>query len=232
MPKGLRLIDWLVRRRDMTKHDAATLIHSGRLLFNGQLPGVNSRVEPGDEIRLDGEIIKPVTIFTYIKLYKPVGIECTLNPEIPGNLRTLFPFEENLFPIGRLDKASEGLLLMTDDGRLYTGIANSDRLKEKEYEVDVDRPIDEHFLSAMRSGVVIMGKQTRPAKVEPISEQQFRIILTQGLNRQIRRMCYKLGYTVLRLKRTRLVHLTLGDLQPGEGRALDEAERAALLAEI
>jgi 23S rRNA pseudouridine2604 synthase len=232
MPRGLRLIDWLVRRRNMTRRDAAELISSGRILFNGKIPDRNHRVEPVDEIRIDGEIVKSAVPFVYIKCYKPVGIECTLNPEIPDNLFTIFPAEENIFPIGRLDKASEGLLLMTNDGRLTSAIASSESKKEKEYEVEIDRPFDEDFLSAMRSGVIIMGKKTRPATVEAIDATTFRIILTQGLNRQIRRMCYKLGYTVVRLKRTRMVQLQLGDLKPGERRTLDEAEKNALLAEI
>ncbi len=226
MPRVTRLRTFLSRHLKISNAEADRIIGEGRVRVNGQPVPPAAKLEFWEEIALDGKVIRGATQFSYIKFYKPRGIECTLSPELPGNLLTVFKFPKRLFPVGRLDKESEGLLLLTDDGRIYDGIAISEREKEKEYLVTVDKPIDGHFLEQMRSGVEIMGKITRPAKVSAVEGKPaaFRIILTQGLNRQIRRMCHKLGYRVEELVRLRIVNVELGDLQPGEWRELSSAE--------
>ncbi|MCX6311849.1 MAG: pseudouridine synthase [Bacteroidetes bacterium] len=173
--------------------------------------------------------IREGILFTYIKFFKPRGIECTLNEKIENNLLTVFNFPKKLFPVGRLDKESEGLLLMTDDGRVFNQIAISEREKEKEYRVTLDKTFDKNFLESMANGIVIMGKKTRPCKLISVNEKTFQIILTQGLNRQIRRMCYKLGYEVVELIRTRITNVELGNLKSGEVQELNTAERENLL---
>lgn len=202
------------------------MIGQGRVRVNGKAEAPAFKVEQWEEISVDGKIIREGIQFTYLKCYKPRGIECTLNSAIENNLHTVFPFEKKLFPVGRLDKESEGLLLMTDDGRVFTDIADSEREKEKEYEVTVDLAVTAEFIRRMSEGIQIMGKMTRPAQVTVFSGDQFsfRIILTQGLNRQIRRMCYKLGYEVTKLKRIRIVNIELGNLKSGEAVPLTEEE--------
>lgn len=226
MPRVTRLRTFLTRYLDISNAEADRIIGEGRVRVNGQAVPPAAKLEFWEEIALDGKVIREATQFSYVKFYKPRGIECTLSPELPDNLLTVFKFPKRLFPVGRLDKESEGLLLLTDDGRIYDGVALSEREKEKEYLVTVDKPIDERFLEQMRSGVEIMGKVTRVAKVYEVEGKPsaFRIILTQGLNRQIRRMCYKLGYQVEELVRLRIVNVELGDLQPGEWKTLSDAE--------
>ncbi|MBC7389802.1 MAG: pseudouridine synthase [Opitutaceae bacterium] len=160
----------------------------------------------------------------YIAYYKPVGIESTLNKSIENNLADALPIAERLFPLGRLDKASEGLMILTNDGKIYNGVTNSKNQKEKEYEVKVDQAITEDFLLKMSTGIEIMGQITKACVAKKIDEFTFSIILTQGLNRQIRRMCYKLGYEVTYLRRIRIMNLTLGNLEKGEFRYLTETE--------
>ena len=154
--------------------------------------------------------------FVYYAFYKPRGIECTLNRDIEHNLFSVLTIDEYVFPIGRLDKESEGLLILTNDGTLYKNIALADFYKEKEYVVEVDKVLLLEDLNHLSEGIMIKGQKTRPAKVKLITETSFNIVLTQGINRQIRRMCYKLGYGVKALKRIRIMNLTLGDLKSGE----------------
>jgi 23S rRNA pseudouridine2604 synthase len=205
------------------------MIGQGRVRVNGLAQSPAAKIEAHESISVDDKIIREAISFSYVKFYKPRGIECTLNPEIENNLLTVFHFPKKLFPVGRLDKESEGLLLMTDDGKVFKDIAWTESHKEKEYLVTVDKNIDEDFLQRMREGIVIMGKTTRPAKVFSVSDKQFRIILTQGLNRQIRRMCYKLGYEVTELIRVRIANVKLGELKAGEWVALSAEEVRELL---
>lgn len=201
------------------------MIGQGRVRVNGNPASPAAKIEQAEEIAVDGKVIREGISYSYVKFYKPRGIECTLNTEIENNLLTVFHFPKKLFPVGRLDKESEGLLLMTDDGNLFKEIAWTESHKEKEYIVTVNKVFDESFLERMCEGIVIMGKKTRPAKLERISEKTFRIILTQGLNRQIRRMCYKLEYEVEELIRVRIANVELGDLKSGEWRELSNPER-------
>ncbi|MBC7388991.1 MAG: pseudouridine synthase [Opitutaceae bacterium] len=168
----------------------------------------------------------------YVAYYKPVGVESTLNKNIANNLADAIPIPERLFPLGRLDKASEGLMILTNDGKIYNGVTNSKNQKEKEYEVKVDQLITEDFLQKMSSGIEIMGQVTKPCEIRKVDEFTFNIILTQGLNRQIRRMCYKLSYEVTNLKRIRIMNVLLGNLKIGGFRFFTEEEIEGLIKAI
>jgi 23S rRNA pseudouridine2604 synthase len=178
-------------------------------------------------LHLDGNDIVPPQLY-YVAFNKPRGIECTLNKAIEANLLTVFTHQERLYPVGRLDKESEGLLLMTNDGSIYHDIAHSDSQKEKEYYVEVHKPIDEDFLERMREGMIILGQHTGKSLVSAVTDSSnaFRIVLTRGMNRQIRRMCYTLGFSVHKLVRLRIMHIHLGDLAAGEMRDLTAEEVA------
>lgn len=231
MPAVLRLRTIISKHFGISNEEADQLIGEGRVRVNGKAESPAAKVEYWEEISADEKIIRPGIQFTYRKAYKPRGIECTLNPEIENNLHTVFPSEKKLFPIGRLDKDSEGLLILTDDGRIFTEVAGSEKEKEKEYLVTVDKPVNEEFFRRMSEGIVIMGKKTRIASLAAVKGDafSFRIILTQGLNRQIRRMCYKLDYKVTRLIRTRIVHIELDGMQAGEWRELTKEELELLI---
>jgi 23S rRNA pseudouridine2604 synthase len=221
----IRLRTFIARHFKFSNEEADLMIGQGRVRVNGKSASPAAKIEQAEEIVVDGKVIREGILFSYVKFYKPRGIECTLNPGIENNLLTVFHFPKKLFPVGRLDKESEGLLLMTDDGNIFKEIAWTESNKEKEYIVTVNKIFDESFLERMREGIVIMGKKTRPAKVDRISEKTFRIILTQGLNRQIRRMCYKLEYEVEELIRVRIANVELGDLKVGEWQELNNSER-------
>lgn len=229
MPQVLRLRTIISRHFKISNEEADLMIGEGKVRVDGKAVSPATKIENWEAISVDGKIIREGINFTYIKLYKPRGIECTLNKEVENNLLTVFDYPKKLFPVGRLDKESEGLLVMTDDGRIFSQVAISEKEKEKEYLVTLNCAYDEHFLAAMSDGIVIMGKMTRPCKLFSVNENSFRIILTQGLNRQIRRMCYKLGYDVVELKRIRIVNVELGDLKVGEWRELTSSEVEGLL---
>ena len=228
MPKVLRLRTIVARYFNITNEKANLIIGRGIVRVDGKVDSPASKIENWQAISVDDKIIRSAIIFSYIKFYKPIGIECTLNPKIDNNLLTVFKYPQKLFPVGRLDKDSEGLLLMTDDGRIFNQVAISERHKEKEYLVTLDRNYDNVFLEKMSNGIVIMGKLTRSCKLIAVTEKSFRIILTQGMNRQIRRMCYKLGYQVLELIRIRIVNVELGDLKVGTWKELTITERLGL----
>lgn len=194
------------------------LFDTGNIQVNGIKAGSTYLVSTRDEIKVNGKVLQEKKKFTYIRFYKPRGIESTLNKKIPDNLLTVFHYPEKLFPVGRLDQLSEGLMILTNDGDYCSRIINSENEIEKEYLVKVNKDITEEFFKHMREGVVIMGKRTLPAKViaDKKNEDQFYITLTEGKNRQIRRMCYKLGYEVEKLKRIRIMDVDLGELRPGK----------------
>ncbi|MFC5271103.1 pseudouridine synthase [Adhaeribacter terreus] len=215
---------FLVQKLRLSNKEATAIILAKRLLVNGLPAQLNQPLKPEDEVTLDCKILKPAQQFHYLAYYKPRGIETTLNEAIPDNLTQALNFPERVYPIGRLDKESEGLLLLTNDGSIFDRILHSEQKQEKEYVVRVDKSLTSEVIAALASGVEIMGKKTRPAQVKPLDAFTFNIVLTQGLNRQIRRMCYKLGYEVLELKRVRIVNVKLGDLQVGEWRELGKNE--------
>jgi 23S rRNA pseudouridine2604 synthase len=216
-----RLQYLLVVRLQISNKKALELIFSGKVTVNGVSVKSNIELTQKDEVVFEGKVLKEGKNLSYIAFYKPRGIETTLNSEIPDNLKDILPFDEPVFPVGRLDKDSEGLLLLTNDGTLYDKMLRHENNTEKEYRVTVDRPIDEDFVSKMSNGITIMGKTTLPCKVWKIDDFTFHIVLVQGLNRQIRRMCYKLNYEVEQLVRIRIDKIMLDGLSAGEYRHLD-----------
>jgi 23S rRNA pseudouridine2604 synthase len=214
--------DFLVKKLSISGNDAIELIFAKRVYIN-DLPALQKQlVSQVDIIKFDEKVLQAGELYFYYAYYKPRGMECTLNESVENNLNNVLPIKKHYFPIGRLDKDSEGLLILTNDGQLYSKIAPSGEFVEKEYIVSVDKPISENMLQRMSEGIEIMGEKTRPCEVYKIDNLTFRIILTQGLNRQIRRMCYKLEYAVISLKRIRIKDICLGDLKPGESRALSK----------
>ena len=211
----------LVHRANFTNEKAQELINSGAVLVNGNRVDENILIEPEDEIVYSETILQKGIQHQYILFYKPRGIETTHNSAIENSLVNHFPEFKNLFFAGRLDKDSEGLLFLTTNGKLANNLAHPIYKKEKEYIVSVNRIIDDKFKSNMESGITIMGHQTAPCKVELISLNTFKIILNEGKNRQIRRMCYKLGYEVTELKRTKIANWELGELKPGEYKKIE-----------
>lgn len=229
-PRRLRVI--VAEHCGTSLPEAAEIIRNGRVKVNGAVATPARLVTEGETVSLDGVEIPTRVELAYVLFNKPRGIECTMNEDIADNLLTVFKHRLRLFPVGRLDKESEGLLLMINDGDLYHEIAHADAQKEKEYYVEVHKPVTPEFLEHMRSGVKILNTITDPCEVFPVEENDhaFRIILRQGMNRQIRRMSYNLGFSVRRLVRTRIMHLQVGALQPGEWRELTSEELQPLLA--
>lgn len=207
-----------------SRREADKLLEEGRITINGIVPEMGTKVSVDDEIRVDGKLIrekreKPI----YLAFNKPVGIECTTNQNVRDNIVDYINYPKRIFPIGRLDKASEGLIFMTDDGDIVNKILRARNNHEKEYIVTVNKPITDRFIEKMSNGVPILDTITRKCKVEQISKYVFKIILTQGLNRQIRRMCEYLGYEVTALKRVRIINISL-DVHVGRYRELTEDE--------
>ena len=225
----MRLNKYISETGMCSRREADKWIEAGRVTCNGVLAALGTRVGDGDEIRVDGVLLDVKKKQIYIALNKPVGITCTTETQIEGNIIDLIGHTERIFPIGRLDKDSEGLILLTNDGDIVNEILRSENNHEKEYLVTVDRPITDLSLSMMANGVKIMGELTKPCKVTRINEKTFRMILTQGLNRQIRRMCSALGYKAQRLQRVRIINVHLGTLGLGKWRDLTEPELEGLL---
>lgn len=207
-----------------SRREADKLIEEGRVTINGIVPEMGTKVSVDDEVRIDGKLIKEKTAKNiYLAFNKPVGIECTTNTDVKDNIVDYINYPKRIFPIGRLDKASEGLIFMTDDGDIVNKILRARNNHEKEYIVTVNKPITDRFIQRMGSGIPILDTVTRKCKVEQISKYIFRIVLTQGLNRQIRRMCEYLGYDVTALKRIRIINISL-DVPVGRYRDLTAAE--------
>jgi 23S rRNA pseudouridine2604 synthase len=197
----------------------------------GAVATLGTQAGPDDDVRIDGRPVGEPTRHVYLALHKPIGVECTTDPRVPHNVVDFVAHRERVFPIGRLDKDSEGLLLLTNDGDIVNLLLRAEFRHEKEYVVTVDRPLTEDFLAGMARGVPILGTVTQPARVQSAGKNTFRIVLTQGLNRQIRRMCEHYGYTVRKLVRVRFVNVVLGDLPAGRWRNLTAAELRGLLPE-
>jgi 23S rRNA pseudouridine2604 synthase len=208
-----------------SRRGADKLIDAGRVTINGAIPEMGTKIAPGDEVRVDGELISaPKEDFVYIAFNKPVGIVCTTDIKAEkNNIIDYINHPKRIFPIGRLDKPSEGLIFLTSDGDIVNKILRARNNHEKEYEVRVNRPITKDFIQKMGNGIPVIGKITDKCKVEEINKFTFRIILTQGLNRQIRRMCAYLDYEVYKLKRVRIMNIPL-DIPLGKWRDLTEIE--------
>ncbi|WP_029452625.1 pseudouridine synthase [Clostridium algidicarnis] len=210
-----------------SRSETNKFIEEGRIKVNGELAIKGQWVEKEDDILIDDTPLLPKEKI-YIALNKPVGITCTAAKEVEGNIISFMNYEEYIFPIGRLDKASEGLILMTNDGDLANKILESENNHEKEYIVTVDRPFDDSFIKGMSEGVEISGVRTRPCTVSRISEDTFRIILTQGLNKQIRKMTKTFGYNVISLQRIRIINIKIQGIDTGTWRNLTEEELVEL----
>jgi 23S rRNA pseudouridine2604 synthase len=213
-----------------SRREADAWIAAGRVTVNGVPAGLGTQVGPGDTVRVDGKPLPQRRKAVYIALNKPRGITCTTERDVPGNIVDFVGHHERIFPIGRLDKDSEGLILLTNDGDIVNEILRVEHGHEKEYLVTVEPAVTDTFLSMMAAGVRIGGEKTRPAVVTRAGRDRFRIVLTQGLNRQIRRMCSALGWRVKRLLRVRIMHVQLGNLAPGGWRELTPEEVRPLLA--
>ncbi|WP_413374410.1 23S rRNA pseudouridine(2604) synthase RluF [Paenibacillus taichungensis] len=211
-----------------SRREADRLVESGKVTINGVTAELGSQAEDGDDVRINGQPIKEKRKHVYIALNKPVGITSTTEQHIQGNIVDFVGHKERIFPIGRLDKDSEGLILMTNDGDIVNRILRAEGRHEKEYIVTVDRAVTPSFLRGMSTGVKILGEMTLPCTVTRISERVFRIILTEGKNRQIRRMCSAFGYEVRKLKRIRIMNIHLGEQATGTWRELTPAEKSEL----
>ena len=231
-PKTTRINKYLSEVGFCSRRAADKLIAQGRVTINGKVPEMGTKIVANDEVRVDGKLISPPKEKpVYLAFNKPVGIVCTTDTKREkNNIIDYIGYHKRIFPIGRLDQMSEGLILLTNDGDIVNKILRSRNNHEKEYLVTVNRPITPKFLQKMRNGVPILGTVTRKCTVKQVGEFQFRIVLSQGLNRQIRRMCDHLGYHVKRLVRERIMHLRLDmpvgvcrELRPDELRKLQQS---------
>lgn len=218
-----------------SRREADRLIAEKRVVINGKPGGIGSQVEEGDEVLIDGQLLRERRHsahgrrHVYIALYKPIGITCTTEREVKGNIVDFVDHGERIFPIGRLDKDSEGLILLTSNGDIVNEILRSENAHEKEYLVGVNKAVTPEFLAGMARGVRVHGQLTKPCKATRIAKFGFRIVLTQGLNRQIRLMADAFGYRVTQLRRIRIVNIKLGALNVGQWRNLTEQELRGLL---
>ena len=208
-----------------SRRAADKLIDQRRVTINGKVPEMGTKITLDDEVRVDGMLIsEPQEKPVYIAFNKPIGIVCTTDTKVEkDNIIDFINYPSRIFPIGRLDKPSEGLILLTNDGDIVNKILRARNKHQKEYIVTVDRPITKTFLEKMANGVPILDRVTRKCEIEELDKFQFRIVLTQGLNRQIRRMCEYLGYNVTALKRIRIMNIEL-DVPVGKWRYLSEKE--------
>lgn len=232
----MRINNYISSAGICSRRQADELISQGRVKINGQKAEIGQDVNPGDKVEVNGEYLKPVKDFVYIVLNKPVGITCTTEKHIKGNIIDFINHPERIFPIGRLDKESEGLILLTSDGSIVNEILMDKNKYEKEYIVSVNNEITPAFIEGMSKGVRIFNPvkntytRTNRCKVVKIDSHIFKIILTQGLNRQIRRMCSNFGYEVIKLKRIRIMNIDLRNLPVGKWRNLTKEEVKSLLA--
>ncbi|GAA3920676.1 23S rRNA pseudouridine(2604) synthase RluF [Litoribacillus peritrichatus] len=215
-----------------SRREADKLIEQNQVTINGKVPELGTKVSPGDQVYVGKTHIKASAVNKsdriYIAYNKPIGITCTTERNVRGNIVDAIGHKERIFPIGRLDKPSEGLIFLTSDGDIVNKILRAENAHDKEYIVTVDKPLSERFIDRMSRGVPILDTVTKPCVVTMQSKFVFKIILTQGLNRQIRRMCEYLGYEVTKLKRTRIMNVALGNLKPGQWRNLTGDEMAEL----
>ena len=225
---GIRLNKFISESGLCSRREADRLIDEKRVTVNGLLPQLGTKCLPGDSVEVDGRKVKSSAVNksdrVYLAYNKPVGITCTTDRNIAGNIVDALAYNKRIFPIGRLDKPSEGLIFLTSDGDIVNKILRAGNEHDKEYLVTVDRPLTEQFVKRMSNGLPILDTVTLPCKVSIQSRFVFKIILTQGLNRQIRRMCECLGYEVTKLKRTRIMNVKLEGLKLGHWRNLSSAE--------
>ncbi|EIA16084.1 23S rRNA pseudouridine(2604) synthase RluF [Clostridium perfringens] len=224
----VRLNKYISETGFCSRREADKLIEQGRVKIDGVKATTGMKVSKGQSVFIDGKPLKVENELVYIALNKPVGITCTTESKIKGNIVDFINHEKRIFPIGRLDKDSQGLIFMTNDGDIVNKILRAGNNHEKEYIVTVNKPITDHFIKGMSNGVPILGTVTKKCLVKKESKNSFRIILTQGLNRQIRRMCEYFGYEVKKLERIRIMNVSLGNLKMGSWRYLTKKELAEI----
>jgi len=229
---GKRLNKFIADSGHCSRREADRLIQEGRVRLDGRVGVLGDRVQPGMAVTVDGKPLSGEGEKVYLLLNKPRGIVCTADPREPMNVVDYLGYPSRVFPVGRLDKDSEGLLLLTSDGEIVNRVLRAAGGHEKEYEVQIDRPVTPEFVRRMSEGVPILDTVTLPCRVRRTGERSFNIILVQGLNRQIRRMCEALGANVTHLRRIRIMNLRLGRLQPGQWRELTEAELTELMGRL
>ncbi|TXF87097.1 23S rRNA pseudouridine(2604) synthase RluF [Neolewinella aurantiaca] len=213
-----------------SRREADKMLDAGRVMLNGTVARKGNRVEPGDDVTVDGKSLTSKPPAVYLALHKPPGITCTTDRRDKTNIIDFVNYPERIFPIGRLDKPSTGLILLTNDGDIVNKILRVENAHDKEYIVTVNKPINREFIKRMAGGLPILDQVTKKCEVEKLGKFKFRIILTQGLNRQIRRMCEYLGFEVQTLKRIRIMNVRLDKLPVGEWRELREDELEVLMA--
>lgn len=224
----VRLNKYISESGFCSRREADKLIESGVVTIDGIKATMGTKVSKSQIVKVNGKLISKEEDLVYIVLNKPVGITCTTEHKVKGNIVDFVNHKKRIFPIGRLDKDSQGLILMTNDGDIVNKILRAGNNHEKEYIVTVNKPINEEFVRRMSNGIKILGQVTKKCYVKKEGNNTFRIILTQGLNRQIRRMCEALGYEVVKLKRIRIMNINLGELRMGEWRDLTYKELKGL----
>lgn len=224
-----RLNKYLADSGYCSRREADRLIASGQVTINGHVAALGERVPPGAQVMVGKQAIEAEGDKVYLAAYKPVGIVSTADRREKYNIVDFFNYPARVYPVGRLDKDSEGLILMTSDGDIVNQILRAQGKHEKEYEVTVRQEVTPDFLEKIQSGVPVLGQVTLPCTARKTGTNSFNLILVQGLNRQIRRMCEYLGYEVTRLRRVRIMHIRLGRMRPGEWRTLGEKEMRELM---
>ena len=225
----IRLNKFLSDAGYCSRREADRLVEQGVVKVNGKTAVMGQKVTINDSIMVKGKNISREEEQILIALNKPVGIECTTDLNNPDNIVDFINFDQRIYPIGRLDKNSQGLILLTNDGSIVNNILKGSNYHEKEYVVTVDKPVTDDFIKKMSTGVRILDQVTRPCKVAKVKKHVFNIVLTQGLNRQIRRMCGELGYNVQKLKRIRIMNIELGNLPVGQYRKVTDSELKELM---
>lgn len=232
MAQTIRINKFFTEQGICSRREADRLVESGLITINGRVAKLGDQVEPSDVIAREGQVLPWGRAPLYIKYHKPVGVTTTSESHVARNIIAEIGHPERIFPIGRLDKDSSGLILLTNDGDIVNEILRAEFGHEREYLVRVDRPFDQAFLDHMAEGVVILGSRTKPCRMSRVGRDRFRIVLTEGRNRQIRRMCQALGYRVIMLHRTRIMHITVDGLGAGEWKELTSQEREQLLKAV
>jgi len=221
---GVRINKYIASSGFCSRRQADELVESGKVTVDDTVAVNGTVVEEGSIVKVDGKEIFPEEKKIYIALHKPLGITCTTDRRDPSNIVDYVGMDDRIFPIGRLDKNSSGLILLTNDGDIVNKLLRAENGHEKEYQVRVDRKIEPDFKPRMEAGVEILGQMTLPCKVTVTGTHTFNIVLKQGLNRQIRRMCEALGYRVTKLRRIRFINIELGNMKPGDIRNLTREE--------
>lgn len=220
----MRLNQYIASSGLCSRREADRLIAEGKVTIDEEKAFLGNSVEPGQVVKVDGQPVLPHEDFVYLAFYKPTGVTCTTDRRRDDNIIDFINYPLRIFPVGRLDRDSEGLIFLTNDGPIVNKILRASNAHEKEYVVTVDKPVTDDFLERMSRGVPILDTVTRPCHIRKLGKRRFSIILTQGLNRQIRRMCEFLGYNVIHLRRVRIMHVSLGSLKPGQWRYLTPRE--------